>query len=418
MEFEELLEKHKGLIKSIAKKYIGNGISFENLICYGELGLWEASKRFDEKRGNKFSTLATYWIKWEIEDGIATESGDLSQYRIKQIRKMKRAESELTQELKREPTDKEIADKLEIPLEKLVELKTIAQQNISLDNTIDSESDTVVADFIADTSMTPEEQMIYNEEKRDSKLIKEGFFNTLYQYERVIYTLRYEKNINVTNVAKKFKVTRARIIEIEKDIKEKQRAFFKSEEYYNIVDGKTDNLLQKIIEERNRNIDVSAKGEKIAKYENYEKLQEINFKEILSGFEEDFKLKLKFPTFGAYFRDLCQTKGITYTTFKRATGLSETQFKIYKTDKAKPSIASIVALGVYYKISFSVILDLMSLNGYCFKANDRTHLAYMYILQHLSGYPIEYCNKILELLGVEENRLLKRNKKGNKKKKK
>lgn len=417
MEIEETLKKYEGLVKSIAKKYNGKGLSFEDLVQHGTIGLWEAIGKFDESLGYELSTYATYYIKNEIENGIA-ELSDLSKYKAQQVRKMKQIENELTQELKRKPTDREIADKLEMPLEKLEELKSLSQQNISLDNTIDSESDTVVADFIADTSMTPEEQMIYNEEKRDSKLIKEAFFNTLYQYERVIYTLRYEKNINVTNVAKKFKVTRARIIEIEKDIKEKQRAFFKSKEYYNIVDGKTDNLLQKIIEEQKRNIDVSATGEKIAKYENYEKLQEINFKEILSGFEEDFELKLKFPTFGAYFRDLCKTKGITYTTFKRATGLSETQFKIYKTDKAKPSIASIVALGVYYKISFSVILDLMSLNGYCFKANDRTHLAYMYILQHLSGYPIEYCNKVLELLGVEEDRLLKRNKKGNKKKKK
>ena len=116
---------------------------------------------------------------------------------------MKRAESELTQELKRDPTDKEIADKLEIPIEKLVELKTLAQQNISLENTIDSESDSTISGFIADNSMTPEDHLIYEEKKKDSQLIKEAFLKTLYSYERMVYFLRIEKKQKITYVAKK-----------------------------------------------------------------------------------------------------------------------------------------------------------------------------------------------------------------------
>lgn len=418
MEFEELLEKHKGLIKSIAKKYIGNGISFENLICYGELGLWEASKRFDEKRGNKFSTLATYWIKWEIEDGIATESGDLSQYRIKQIRKMKRAESELTQELKREPTDKEIADKLEIPLEKLVELKTIAQQNISLDNTIDSESDSTISDFIADDSMTPEEQLIYEEEKKDSKLIKEAFLKTLYPYERMVYFLRIEKNQKITYVAKKLGVGRTRITKIEKDIKEKQAVFFRSEEYYNIVNGKSESVLKEIIKEQKRNIDASAKGEKFAEYENYEDLPEIDFKELSKRFESEYASALMFPTFGKYFKDVCDKHNITCEKFCRATGLSKSQFDKYKSDHPTPSVSAIVSFGIYFKIGSHTINNLLELGGYNFKLNDRTHLAYTFVLEQLKGYPIKYCNKVLELLGVEKDYFLNSDKKKRKKNKK
>ena len=264
MEANEILNTYEGLVKSIAKKYIGNGIPFEDLVHYGRIGLWQASTKFNEKSGYKISTLATYWIKWEIENGIATESGVLSQYMNKQIRKMKRIESDLTQELKREPNDKEIADKLEIPLEKVVELKTLAQQNISLDNTIDSESDSTISDFIADDSMTPEEQLIYEEEKKDSKLIKEAFLKTLYPYERMVYFLRIEKKQKITYVAKKLGVGRTRISKIEKDIKEKQAVFFRSEEYYNIVNGKSESVLEEIKKEQKRNIDASSKLDKFA----------------------------------------------------------------------------------------------------------------------------------------------------------
>lgn len=418
MEFEELSKEHKGLIKSIANKYKGNGIPFEDLVHYGEIGLWRASTKFDEKQGNKFSTLATYWIKWEIEDGIATESGDLSQYRIKQIRKMKRAESELTQELKREPTDKEIADKLEIPLEKLVELKTLAQQNISLDNTIDSESDSTISDFIADNSMTPEEQLIYEEEKKDSKLIKEAFLKTLYPYERMVYFLRIEKNQKITYVAKKLGVGRTRISKIEKDIKEKQAVFFRSEEYYNIVNGKSESVLKEIIKEQKRNIDASAKGEKFAEYENYEDLPEIDFKELSKRFESEYASALMFPTFGTYFKDVCDKHNITCEKFCRATGLSKSQFDKYKSDHPTPSVSAIVSFGIYFKIGSHTINNLLELGGYNFKLNDRTHLAYTFVLEQLKGYPIKYCNKVLELLGVEKDYFLNSDKKKRKKNKK
>lgn len=418
MEFEELSKEHKGLIKSVANKYKGNGIPFEDLVHYGEIGLWRASTKFDEKQGNKFSTLATYWIKWEIEDGIATESGDLSQYRIKQIRKMKRAESELTQELKREPTDKEIADKLEIPLEKLVELKTLAQQNISLDNTIDSESDSTISDFIADNSMTPEEQLIYEEEKKDSKLIKEAFLKTLYPYERMVYFLRIEKNQKITYVAKKLGVGRTRISKIEKDIKEKQAVFFRSEEYYNIVNGKSESVLKEIIKEQKRNIDASAKGEKFAEYENYEDLPEIDFKELSKRFESEYASALMFPTFGTYFKDVCDKHNITCEKFCRATGLSKSQFDKYKSDHPTPSVSAIVSFGIYFKIGSHTINNLLELGGYNFKLNDRTHLAYTFVLEQLKGYPIKYCNKVLELLGVEKDYFLNSDKKKRKKNKK
>lgn len=418
METEEMLKKYEGLVKSIAKKYIGNGLSFEDLMQSGNIGLWNASLKFNEKLGYEFSTYATYWIRAEIENDIVTESGDLSQYRIKQIRKMKRVESDLTQELKRDPTDKEIADKLEMPLEKLVELKTLAQQNISLETTIDSESDSTISDFIADNSMTPEEQIIHNEDKKDSQLIKDAFLKTLYQYERIVYSLRFEEKKGLNYIAKRLGVGRARISKIEKDIKEKQALFFRSEEYHNIVNGKSESILKEIIEEQKRNIDASAKGEKFAEYENYENLPEIDFKELSKRFENEYASALMFPTFGTYFKDVCEKHNITCEKFCKATGLSKSQFDVYKSDHPTPSVSAIVSFGIYFKIGSKTINNLLELGGYNFKLNDRTHLAYTFVLEQLKGYPIKYCNKVLELLGVEENYLLNSDKKKRKKNKK
>ena len=410
MEIEETLKKYEGLVISIANKYVGNGLSFEELKQCGDIGLFEAITKFDKSKGYELSTYATYYIRNEIENGIDELSG-ISKYKNQQVRKMKKIVNELTQELKREPTDREIADKLEIPLEKLVELKSLSQQNISLENTIDGESASVVADFIADNSMTPEEQLIHEEEKRDSQLIKETFLKTLYYYERVVYTLRYEKKMNITSIAKKLNTNRVRINDIQKDIEKKYNDFFESEEYYKITNGKTDNLLKKIIEERKQNIDVSANGGKFAEYENYEKLSEIDFKEISKRFKDEYAINLKFPTFWEYFKEICETKDITYAKFKRATGLSKSQFETYKTPKAKPSISAIVSFGIYFKLGINTVNALLETGGYKFKKNDRTHLAYSFVLEQLKGYPIEYCNKVLELLGVEEAYLLNSNRK-------
>ena len=417
MDFEEILKRYEGLVKSIAKKYIGNGLSFEDLVQYGNIGLWQASEKFNESLGYEFSTYSTYWIKSEIENGIA-ELGNLSKYKKKQVNKMKQVENELTQELKRDPTDKEIANKLEMPLEKLVELKTISQQNIPLEKTIDSENDFVVADFIADKSMTPEEQLIYNEEKKDSELIREAFLKTLYPHEKLIYILKNKKEINNTKIAKKLGVNRVRIKQIEENIENKLNDFYYSDEYHNITNGKTDRLLKDIIEKQKRNIEVSAKADKIAKYEDYEKLKEKNFKDISTRFQEEYAINLRYPTFEEQFNNICEQKNITESMFCRATNLSEETFKYYKTKGAIPSIKAMVSFGIYFKLGSHTINALLDTVGYSFKKNNRTHLAYTFVLEELKGYPIEYCNKVLELLGIEEKDLLNRYPKGKKESKK
>ena len=405
MEEERILNENEWLVKSIAKKYIGNGVPFEDLLHYGRYGLWIASEKFDESKGTKISTLATPWIKWEIEDYIAETKG-ISNYNSKRINKMKKVENELTQELKRDPTDKEVADRLEIPLEKLVELKTLSQQNISLESTIDSESDATLSDVIADNSMTPEEQTIDNENKKDIQLIKEAFFKTLYPHEKLIYTFKYKEEMNDTNIAKKLGVNRVKIKKIVENINNKLNDFYESDEYHNITNGKTDRLLKDIIEKQKRNIDISAKTEKIAKYEDYEKLEEKNFKDISTRFQEEYAINLRYPTFEEQFKNICEQKDITESMFCRATNLSEETFKYYKTKGAIPSIKAMVSFGIYFKLSSHTINALLDTAGYSFKKNNRTHLAYAFVLEKLNGYPIEYCNKVLELLGIEEKDFL------------
>lgn len=416
MNFERVLVDYEGLVKGIVKNYLNRGLSKEDLVQNGNIGLWEACNRYEKDLGTKFSTYATYWIKAIIEDALA-ELSDISKYRIRQINKMKQAINVLSQELDREPTDSELANKLEMPLEKIEELKKLSQQSISLEKTIDSENNATISDFIADNSMTPEEQLIYEEEKRDSQLINEAFLRTLLPHERFVYFLRNNKKLNISKTAKKLGTYRKRIYDIENNISEKLALFFKSEEYIKLTSGKSEEVLKRIIEEHKKNIDASAKGEKLAKFENYENLKEINFKELLNRFQGEYETVLKFPTFGEHFKDICETKNITFTTFNRATGLSESQFSNYKSGNAKPSISALVALGIYFKISTHQINALVELAGYRFKINDKTHMAYMFVLEQLKGYPIEYCNKVLELLGVEEDKLLKSDKKKRKNKK-
>lgn len=413
-DFNTLLIENDKLIRSIADKYKGHGIPFEELVCSGQIGLWMAAQNFDNNAGVKFSTYAYYYVQNEIEKNIDEVSG-LSKYQNQKIRKFKKVESELTQELNRNPSDKEISERLEIPLEKIEELRRLSQQNLSLSNKIDDESDSTIADFISDESMNPEEQLIYNEEQSDSQLIKEAFLKTLLPYEKVVYYLKYEKEKNVTNIAKDFHVTIKRVTDIIKQINNKKNNFFSSDEYYNITNGKTDNLLKKIIEEQYKNIDLSKKETNFAKFENYDNLSEIDFKVLAKRFNDEYAINLSHPTFDELFKKICDQKGINESNFNRATSLSPTEFKTYKTKKATPSISAIVSLGIYFSLGINTVDGLLESAGYRFKKNDRTHLAYTFVLEQLKGYPIQYCNKVLELLGVEKEYLLNNPRKGRRK---
>ena len=211
--------------------------------------------------------------------------------------------------------------------------------------------------------------------------------------------------------------TRQRIYAIKKDIELKDSLFRQSEEYYNIENGITINLLKEIIEECKKNIDVSVKGEKISEYENYEDLQEKDFKELSTKFFHDYNESTMYPTFGEFFKKVCEDRGITESMFCRATKLDGSSFTNYKSSKPSPSLVSLIAFGIYFKISTNIIEKLIRLSGCYLKENDKTHMAYSFILENLKGYPIAYCNKVLELFGIEEKDFLQTQKKKRKRKK-
>lgn len=411
MEDSKLIEENRGLVLSIIKKNSPKGLSaedIEDLEQYGYIGVLEAKQKFDNNKGVKFSTYATPWIKYNVQKGIAQLLG-FSRYRNNQIIEMKRAENELAQELNRKPTDNELADKLQIPLEKLTEIKKLIQPKVSLENSIDSESKSTMADVIADDSMNPEEQLIAKEELKIRERIEKAFFRTLTKGEKRVYLLR--KKYNITTTAKMLGSTRQRIYTIENDIELKDSSFRLSEEYHNIEDGITKNLLKEIIEESKKNIDISVKGEKISEYENYEDLQEKDFKELSTKFFRDYSESTMYPTFGKFFKKICEDRGITETMFCRATKLDKSSFTNYKSSKASPSLVSLIAFGIYFKISTNIIEKLIRLSGCYLKENDKTHMAYSFILENLKGYPIAYCNKVLELFGIEEKDFLQTEKK-------
>ena len=134
MEDNKLIEENRGLVLSIIKKNSPKGLSaedIEDLEQYGYIGVLEAKQKFDNNKGVKFSTYATPWIKYNVQKGMAQLLG-FSRYRNNQIVEVKRAENELTQELNRTPTDNELAEKLQIPLEKLSEIKKLIQPTVSL----------------------------------------------------------------------------------------------------------------------------------------------------------------------------------------------------------------------------------------------------------------------------------------------
>ena len=192
MEDNKLIEENRGLVLSIIKKNSPKGLSaedIEDLEQYGYIGVLEAKQKFDNNKGVKFSTYATPWIKYNVQKGMAQLLG-FSRYRNNQIVEVKRAENELTQELNRKPTDNELADKLQIPLEKLSEIKKLIQPTVSLENSIDSESKSIMADFIADNSMNPEEQLIAKEELKIKERIDKAFFRTLTKGEKSVYLLK------------------------------------------------------------------------------------------------------------------------------------------------------------------------------------------------------------------------------------